>query len=112
MTIELQGRQFTCAYPTVGQFIDIKTAEVEYSKGAAKSLLTSGLVEEQTAYLFIRALACIQSLFPEVKEELKIKELKDLALPDFSEIYKVYLEVVSPWLSSWMDKFNEALEKK
>jgi hypothetical protein len=112
LVITLQGRELKCAYPTVGQFIDMKTEEIMLSKNYGKELLMSGLVEEQTAYLMVRAISCINALFPNIKEDLKVASLKDVAISDFEEIYSVYLTKVAPWLQAWQNKFTEALQRR
>jgi len=110
IVVEIQGRNYICKYPTVGQMIDLSVRESTLAKGTLRDLILQGTGEQQDAYLFIKSVAFFEVMMPELVSSLKVP-LLDLDPFDFMEINKVYWDKIDPWLTEWKQKLQNPLSE-
>jgi len=105
--VVIAGNSYKINFPTVGQLIDIKVKEMQYSKGYIRELLLTELPDEMTVLLSLKVLAATEVLIPDLVKDLKVDRLRDLRFDDFTEVMKVVGGEVLPWIYEWQKKIQE-----
>jgi len=85
--------------PNTGLLIDIERRKAEIS-GERQSAMLKGSLFTQHAYMAVECAATIETLIPEIFNDLTVDSLTKLDPFQFEELLIVYREQIFPWLLS------------
>jgi hypothetical protein len=101
--VEVKGKQYKLAFPTVGQYYNMEATKQALGKGFYNALLGNQTRTAQEALDMIDIEATITVLMPDLVDDLKVKRFKDLGLKDYVEVKKLYETEIVPFLREAMD---------
>lgn len=112
LTIGQPGRKhdyeitYKSAFNT-GKLLDIEILKMQLSGDKYSVFKTSYLVSMQKQALNIDMIATFNTLIPDLKKNLTVKNFLDLDQLEFDEILKVYIEDFLPWYNDWVNFLND-----
>lgn len=108
-SFQFKEKTYKVEVPTVGQYLDIENAKLAVSKGYWTELIKSQTVSAAHSIQIIECVAILSVLCPDLFNDMKVADYKDIDVIDFMELVKVYIKEISPWYYNWFKSFNEIL---
>ena len=112
IVLKIDDNEYSINFPTVGDLIDIEILKSHYSKGKYLSMLGTRTVTSNFALDMIDAVSHFSVLIPSLKEDLKVKSLMDLSIPDSKELVDVYRKEFTPWFNGWLEILRSDVEEE
>lgn len=109
--IKFNGNDYIVKFPNVGQFIDIENTKMVLSNGKYVEMALSVLKIHIFQLDMIDAIAYFSVLCPEMRENLGIKNWRDLDTDKAKELTSVYKEQFIPWFKPILDELLKIDEK-
>lgn len=106
ISISILQNTYVVKFPTTGQLIDIESLKVNLTKDTHKSMVYTGTLSGDLAYLAVAAIATFTVLIPKLKEDLSVKTLLDLSPIQIKPIIKAYTKTYAPWFDKWSEIIN------
>lgn len=103
ITVKIEENEYTVEFPKVGDLIDIEIRKSLLSKNQYFGILSTGTVTANFALDMIDAASVFSVMIPELKEDLKVKNLMELSPIDAKKIIKVYKKDFLPWYDGWLE---------
>ena len=110
IVVTMGGRNYTVKYPNVGQFIDIASKENVLSRGTLKDMAFSDLSYQGDAYVYVKIIAFVEVMMPELVRDLKVNSLLELDPVDFQELTNMYFDKILKWLNEWKERMQKPTE--
>lgn len=107
IVLTIQGFNYTCTFPKVGQIIDIESNKLTFSNNKYPAMVKSNLVGANMALDLIESISYFSVLIPDLIKDLKINNIFDLDLISSREIVKVYKRDFLPWYNSFIEVLKE-----
>lgn len=108
VTLELNGKEYSFGFPTVGEFCQIEAMKQALARGNYSVMMTSPMVATQTALDMIDIEATLTVMCPALIKDLKVDSISKLDIRDFRVIREAYDEKVVPFFKKVMDALNPA----
>lgn len=106
-TIVIRENKYEVKFPNNGQFIDIQALKAKITSDTL-SALSLGDTDSQFGSLLAAAIATFNILMPPAfKEDLKVKSLLELELPEGAELVDIYVNQYLPWYNEWMNALTK-----
>jgi hypothetical protein len=94
----------------MGTLIDIELTKMQLTNGQYNSLAKTTTSESLMAKYNIDMIAAISVLFPNIKEDMRVKAFADLDPVDGKLLLDLYVKQISPWLIDWLTFQNSTEE--
>lgn len=107
---KIQDSEFTVAYPTTGQIIDIAVLKAKLSENQYSFLAFQSSGEAHFALKLIDAFSFFSIMTPELKKKMAIS-LYDLQAEESLELINVYEKTVLPWQNQWAEYLENRMNE-
>lgn len=97
LVFKLKGNEYNLKFPNVGEFKRIQALKEVLSSGMYSAMSKSVDNEVNYATDMIHIEATLKVLEPKIFKDLKCSDFDDLAIEDYIELRKNYIEQVTPW---------------
>ena len=108
VTLELNGKEYSFGFPTVGEFCQIESMKQALARGNYSVMITSPMTSTQLALDMIDIEATLTVMCPTLIKDLKVDSISKLDVRDFRMIREAYDEKVVPFFKEVMNLLNPA----
>ncbi len=113
LTLQIEGNEYEVKVPDTGQFIDIETRKIQYSKQQADGLLAKATEGSIKASFLIDMIATFHVLIPQLEKDINTPSLFRLDQMKTAKLLDIYLKQYYPWEKEWQTVINNStIEKK
>ncbi len=105
--IKISGKEYDIPFPNVGQLMDIESFKMSYTNGKYTQMAFSPISNHIFALDVADSLAYFSILIPSIKEDLGIKNWREVDAQTAKKIVRVYKNDFIPWFKPLMDDLYE-----
>lgn len=108
--INVMGQDYEIQFPTVGQLQDIEAMKLALTNGRYTDMAIGGLTTQIFALDSADAISYLSVLIPELKDDLKVKNWRELNLISAKKLIVDYRNLMK-WLKPLLDDLYNFDEK-
>ena len=97
LIFKLKGKQYTIAFPRVGEYRSIEAMKQTLSMNTYSSMYRAMMASTEEAMDMVDIEAYLSVLCPDVIKDLKCNSLSDLGLLDYKELKTAFKGQFIPW---------------
>ncbi|NIG54739.1 hypothetical protein [Chitinophaga sp. Cy-1792] len=101
VSVRIGNNDYTINYPNTGQLIDIDVLKAQFSGGNYEKLKYSYDAGFLRSAVTIDAVATLNVLLPQLKEDLTVKSLFALDRDKMEMVLSEYIAKIVPWFEEW-----------